>query len=44
MERDDLLGVLLEVHAHVEASGPKLERVCAQLEWLDARVSTLEQL
>jgi hypothetical protein len=39
----ELLGVLLEVCAHVEAHGAQLERVRAQLERLDARVSTLER-
>jgi hypothetical protein len=39
----ELLGVLLNVQAHVESNGAQLERVHAQLERLDARVSTLEQ-
>jgi hypothetical protein len=39
----ELLGLLLEVRAHVEARGAQLERVRAQLERLDTRVSTLEQ-
>jgi hypothetical protein len=38
----ELLGVLLEARAHVEAHGAQLERERAQLERLDARVSTLE--
>jgi hypothetical protein len=39
----EVLGVLLEVRAHVDAYGAQLERVRAQLERLDARVSTLER-
>ena len=40
----ELLSVLLEVRAHVDASAAQLVRMHAQLERLDARVSTLEQL
>jgi hypothetical protein len=39
----ELLSVMLEVQAHVEAISAQLDRVRAQLERLDARVSTLEQ-
>jgi hypothetical protein len=38
-----IVGVLLEVDAHVAGRGAQLERVHAQLERLDASVSTLER-
>jgi hypothetical protein len=38
----EILGVLLEVRAYVEAHGAQLERARAQLERLDARASSLE--
>jgi hypothetical protein len=38
----ELLSVLLEVRAHVDALGVQLERLHAQLERLDARVAPLE--
>jgi hypothetical protein len=40
----ELLSLLLEVRAHVEAHGAQLELVHALLERLDARVSTLQRL
>ena len=40
---DELLSVLLEVRAHVDAIGAQAGRVLDQLERLDARVAALEQ-
>jgi hypothetical protein len=39
----ELLSVLLEVCAHVDAISAQMERVRTQLERLDARVGTLER-
>jgi hypothetical protein len=40
---DELLSVLLELRAHVDAIGAQASRVLTQVERLDARVAALER-